>query len=156
MNPRPRLKWIGRLSAGLLICLASLHDSSAASSDDAAIKSRIIERERASLQAWKTHDKKAYQELCLPAFYEITASGGVNTLEDQFKALDDYTLGEYQMTEVAVTLVSETTALIRYKIRARYSLKGKELPEDHMMASAVWVRQAGQWKAATYQEVNLK
>jgi hypothetical protein len=147
MSSRPGFKWIGCL----LVCLAS-----AASAEEAVTKARIIEREKASLQAWKTHDKKAYQELCLPGFYEITASGGVNNLEDQLKALDDYTLGDYEMTEVAVTLVSETTALIRYKIRAHYFFKGKALPEDHMIASAVWVKQGGEWKAATYQEVNLK
>jgi hypothetical protein len=140
----------------LLLCLASLPASSAAPSGEAAVKLRVVEREKASLQAWKTHDKKAYKALCLPGFYEITASGAVNTLADQLEALDDYTLGDYQMTEVAVTLVSETTALIRYKIRAHYSLKGKELPEDYMMASAVWVLQGGEWKAATYQEVNLR
>lgn len=123
--------------------------------DEAAVKSRVIEREKATLQAWKTHDKKAYKELCLPTFYEITSSGSVNNLEDQLKQLDDYTLSDYQMTDVVVTLVSETTALIRYKIRAHYSHKGKELPEDNMMASAVWILQGSEWKAATYQEVNL-
>jgi hypothetical protein len=145
MNSRGS-KWM------FLICLALVH---AASADDAAIKSRVIEREKATLQAWKTHDKKAYKDLCLPGFYEITSSGSVNNLEDQLKSLDDYTLGDYQMTDVAVTLVSETTALIRYKIRAHYSHKGKELPEDYMMASAVWILHGDEWKAATYQEVNL-
>ena len=64
-------------------------------------------------------------------------------------------LDEYKMDDVVVTILSDTLALIRYKIFAKYTYKGKELPAENMLASAVWIKRGGDWKAATYQEVKL-
>ena len=69
---------------------------------------------------------------------------------------NDYTLTEYEMEDVVVTVVSPDVALIRYGIRAQYAYKGKVLPVDPIVASAVWIKKGGVWKAATYQEVVRK
>ena len=127
----------------------------AAGSDDAKIQTIIIQREKAALEAFKTHDKTSYTKLCLPEFYEITSEGVINTLRDQLNELDDYVLGDYRMEDVVVTVVSSTVALIRYKISAQYSYKGKVLPVETMLASAVWIKSESDWRAATYQEVKV-
>ena len=119
------------------------------------IKTAVLQHERAALEAFKTHDKAAYLKLCLPEFYEITSDGTINTLRDQLIELDDYVLGEYHMEDVVITVISNAVALIRYRISAEYSYKGKKLPVAPVLASAVWIRRGGEWRAATYQEVKL-
>jgi len=125
-------------------------------SDAAEIKATIAKREKQALETFKTHDKKLYAELCLPDFYEITSEGTINTLQDELKELDDYVLGDYRMEDVVVTVLSRTTALIRYKIHAQYTFKGKPLPVESILATAVWVKEGNEWKAATYQEVKVQ
>jgi len=46
-----------------------------AQQDRAAIKEVIRQHERAALEAFKTHDKKTYTNLCCDEFYEITSDG---------------------------------------------------------------------------------
>jgi hypothetical protein len=129
--------------------------SIAAPDDQAAVKEAIRQHEKAALEAFKTHDKKTYAKLCCEEFYEITSDGKINTLQAELQELDDYVLGEYKMDDVVVTIFSDTVALIRYKIFAKYAYKEKELPAENMLASAVWIKRDGAWKAATYQEVKL-
>ncbi|MEP6657588.1 MAG: DUF4440 domain-containing protein [Betaproteobacteria bacterium] len=146
------IRWI----AFICLCNATFVGvSSAAGSDHAKIQAIIIQRQKTALEAFKTHDKTSYTKLCLPDFYEITSEGVINTLQDQLKELDDYVLGDYRMEDVAVTVVSSTVALIRYKIAAQYSYKGKVLPVETMLASAVWIKSGGDWRAATFQEVKV-
>jgi len=139
----------------LIFALITATPSSGFAASD-EIKDSIVQHEKAAIEAFRTHDKKTYAKLCLPSFYEITDSGTVNTLADELKELDDYVLGDYRMEDVTVTLVSDSAALIRYRITAHWSEKGKALPVDSMMASAVWIKTGGDWKAATYQEVKIK
>jgi len=127
----------------------------AAPNDHAALKEIITQHEKATLEAFRTHDKKAYAKLCCEEFYEIPSDGKINTLQAELQELDDYVLGKYKMDDVVVTIFSDTLALIRYKIFAKYTYKGKELPAENMLASAVWIKRGGDWKAATYQEVKL-
>jgi Domain of unknown function (DUF4440) len=147
---------LGALLASCLTCTLALVGSASAASDDlAAIQATVLQHEKAALHAFRTHDKTSYLRLCLPSFYEITSDGTVNTLQDQLSELDDYLLGEYRMEDVVVTVVTSAVALIRYKISAEYTYKGRKLPVVPVLASAVWVFRDGEWKAATYQEVKL-
>ena len=99
--------------------------SIAAPDDQAAVKEVVRQHEKAALEAFKTHDKEAYAKLCCEEFYEITSDGTINTLQAELKELDDYVLGEYKMDDIVVTILSDTVALIRYKILAKWTYKGK-------------------------------
>jgi len=138
-----------------LCMLAATGSAHAATVEEAEIEATITRLEKTVLEAFRTHDKRTYLLLCLPSFYEITSDGTINSLQDQMQELDDYVLGDYRMDDVVVTVVSSTLALIRYRIAAQWSYKGKDLPVDTMLASAVWVRTDGSWKSATYQEVKI-
>jgi hypothetical protein len=107
---------------------ALVSTSTAAPDDQAAVKEVVRQHEKAALEAFKTHDKEAYAKLCSEEFYEITSDGKINSLQAELKELDDYVLGEYKMDNVVVTILSDTVALIRYKIFAKWTYKGKELP----------------------------
>jgi len=147
---------LDRLTIALWMCMLALAGSvHAAMVEEPSIEATITQHERAALETFRTHDKQTYLRLCLPSFYEITSNGTINSLQDQLNELDDYVLGDYQMDDVVVTVLSNTLALIRYRVAAQWSYKGKKLPVDTMLASAVWVRTDGNWKAATYQETKL-
>jgi hypothetical protein len=146
----------GQSLVPLVLAVAYIGSCLAASSGEAAIKATVLQREKAALEVFRTHDKKAFVELCLPTFYEVTSSGSTNTLADELQELDDYTLGEYTMEDVVVTVVAPNAALIRYNIVAHYTFRGTALPVEPIVASAVWINKGGVWKAATYQEVVRK
>jgi hypothetical protein len=137
------------------LALALAGNAVAVTDDQTAIRAAVLQHEQAALNAFRTHDKASYLRLCLPSFYEITSDGTINTLEDQLTELEDYVLGEYRMEDAVVTVISPSVALIRYKITAEYTYKGKRLPVIPVLASAVWILRDGEWKAATYQEVKL-
>ena len=143
------------LASCFALGMALAGNSVAASDDQTAIRAAVLQHEQAALNAFRTHDKASYLRLCLPSFYEITSDGTINTLQDQLTELEDYVLDEYRMEDAVVTVVSPSVALIRYKITAEYTYKGKKLPVVPVLASAVWILRDGEWKAATYQEVKL-
>jgi len=146
---------VKRFATSLALAVALAGNCLAGSYDEAATRATVLQHEQATLNAFRTHDKAAYLRLCLPSFYEITSDGTINPLQEQLIELEDYVLGEYQMEDVVVTLVAHSVALIRYKITAAYTYKGKNLPVVPVLASAVWILRDGQWRAATYQEVQL-
>lgn len=143
--------------AGIVLCNAARADATSVSEDERrAISAIVLKNEKATLETFRSHDKATYLKLCLPEFYEITADGGINSLQDQLTELDDYVLGEYRMEDVVITVLSATAALIRYRISAEYTYKGKKLPVTPMLASAVWIQRDGQWRAAIYQEARAE
>ena len=155
MKTRAPFAMIGWIVACCSIEAALVPLCVAAPDTRAAIKEIITQHERAALEAFKTHDKQSFTKLCRPDFYEITSGGAINTLRDELAELDDYVLGEYQMDDVLVTVLSDTVALIRYRIAAQYFYKGKQLPVEPILASAVWIKSGSDWRAATYQEVEI-
>jgi hypothetical protein len=149
---RPRL-----LVVAATLSIASFESTLAAQVGSVGkdVTDEIIKNEVAAIDAFRTHDKETFKRLCLPSFYEVTSDGGVNPLADELKELDDYVLIEYQMKDVVVTRASDDVALVRYKINASYSFHGKPLPAHTMLATAVWVKVGDDWRAATYEEVQL-
>jgi hypothetical protein len=72
---------IGRLAfCGLFTAMLGT-TSVAAPNDHAALKEIITQHEKATLEAFRTHDKRAYANLCCEEFYEITSDGKINTLQ---------------------------------------------------------------------------
>jgi hypothetical protein len=115
----------------------------------------IIAKEKASWEAFKNHDASAFVSLCTDEFYEIDSGGNLITLKELLADMPNYETPEYTMDEVVVTVVNEQTAIIRYKILAKYIYKGKELPSQWAFASSIWTKKGTVWKAAAYQETLL-
>ncbi len=122
----------------------------------AALAAQIIACERGTWEAFKRHDAAAYAALCCPEFYEISSSGALHTLADVLKSMQTLQTKFYTMEDVVVTPFAENVCLIRYRITVQYSEDGKDEPVSRAHASAVYVRRAGKWLAATYQETPLK
>jgi hypothetical protein len=72
----------------------------------------------------------------------------------QLKGLPGFVLTEYSTGKLQVTMLGEDAALVRFLLVQKGSYKGKPLP-GRSFASAVWVRQAGRWREAFFQETPL-
>ena len=113
MKTRAAFEMIGWIVTCCSIEAALVPMCAAATDSRAAIKEIVTQHERAVLEVFKTHDKQSFVKLCRPEFYEITGEGAINTLQDELTELHDYVLGEYQMDDIAVSVLSDTVALIR-------------------------------------------
>ena len=142
--------------AGLSFAQTNPHASNASSpSELKPLIETIIAKEKASWEAFKNHDARAFVSLCTDEFYEIDGGGNLITLKELLADMPNYETPEYTMDEVVVTVVNEKTAIIRYKILAKYIYKGEELPSQWAFASSVWTKKGTVWKAAAYQETLL-
>jgi hypothetical protein len=173
MNPKSTMKTV-RLSLGfcvvLLLGCQSLHAAvanegraslpvpvqPAAVEAQASLASIITECERGTWEAFRKQDPVAYRALCCPEFYEISSSGTLHTLTDVLTSMKTLQTKFYTMEEVVVTPMAENVCLIRYRITVQYSEGGTDEPVSKAHASEVWVKRAGKWLAATYQETPLK
>jgi hypothetical protein len=145
------------LIALALSCYANAQTSGSSSASkstqsSATVEALIAAQERETWDAMKRHDPAAFARLCLEECVEIYSNGHVLTLQDVLAQEPDTEIKEFQMEDVKVSLLNEQTAIIRYKVLAKTSYKGKENPARWKLASAVWVKRGTEWKAALYQE----
>jgi ketosteroid isomerase-like protein len=80
--------------------------------------------------------------------------GGPVTRDEQIKSLADLKLTEYKSGKMKIKLLGKEGALVTYELETKGTFKGKALPAKNY-ASAVWVKQAGMWREAYYQETAL-
>ncbi len=83
-----------------------------------------------------------------------TYYGGPLNKNEQVKSLPDHQFAEYSPGKIEVTMLGRDAALVRYILVQKGTYKGKPLPARSYV-SAVWVRRAGKWQEAFYQETPL-
>jgi ketosteroid isomerase-like protein len=118
----------------------------------ASIEAQLIALETSTWEAVKRHDVKAFADVCLPDCIEIWGDGTVFTIKEVLDQVPDTVLSEYKLEDFKISFPAENTALVRYRVWARAAYKGEATPPRWMLASAVWVKKNGSWKAALYQE----
>lgn len=123
---------------------------------DASAAAAVEASERATWEAFKAGDEAAYRALCCPEFFEISAGGELHSLDDIAKGMRNIVTNRYVMEQVAVTQPAENVCLIRYRLTVDYIEDGKPLPTKCCLAAAVWVRRAGKWLTASYQESRIE
>ncbi len=70
---------------------------------------------------------------------------------DQLAGLADHKLSAYAAGDMTFTRLGTDAVLVTYPLTMKGTYKGKPVPAKSF-ASAVWVRQTGQWREAFYQE----
>lgn len=137
---------------GLCPAPVRAQDAPVASPDLAAT---ITACERSSWAAFQAGDPVRFRALCCEEFYEITGEGSLLTLGEILADMPNYVTKRFTMSNAVVTVLADNVCLIRYQLRVEYRYKGEDLPAQAWFASAVWVKRAGRWLAATYQESPL-
>jgi ketosteroid isomerase-like protein len=133
---------------------AALLFVASAPADDATV--REVEKAIAALnKAFEKGDSKAIQELSADDHVAITPYyGGPRTRDEQIKSLPDLKLKEYRPGKLTIRPLGKDAALVTYEVTMQGTFKGRPVAE-RSHASAVWVRQGGQWREAYYQETAL-
>ncbi|MFO0841432.1 MAG: nuclear transport factor 2 family protein [Gemmataceae bacterium] len=106
-------------------------------------------------QAFEKGNAAALKQLMTADKVAVTGYyGGPVTRDEQIKSLADLKLSEYKPGKMTIKLLGKEAALVSYELGMRGTFKGKPLPA-RSYASAVWVKQAGLWREAFYQETAL-
>jgi Domain of unknown function (DUF4440) len=126
----------------------------------------ITALERASWDAFKACDAKAWSAIYADAFFELLADATFWTKE---QVLDDirsraWKTHSYTISEIRVVPMNETAALITYKIDASFTwhtkdeATGKPVDEPYTTnayATCVYAKVAGRWQGFLYQETGV-
>jgi len=112
----------------------------------------IIEKSRATWEAYKKRDKAAMAALTAKE-YASNAVTGPSTLQQDLDTIDKLTIEAYTIDEPQVTWVTKDVAILRYKAQLKGSYDGK--PFVPVYATEVWVNRAGKWQIFSYQETPI-
>lgn len=130
--------------------------SSAATGPESALKDMFQAKIKAEWEALKNKDKKALGELLADDYQGVEVDGkgernkvqALNELADQ--NVFSYTLWGFKMIPLgadAAFLIYESTIQFPPKAQVRYS---------RVYITELWLKRAGQWKEAHYQETHVK
>lgn len=119
------------------------------------IEAKIRANEKDTWEALKRHDASAYAKFSLPGAWGIFEIGSLQVTQKVTAQVPRTEILEYKMDDIKVSVLNEHTAIIHYKIFARMSANGKEIPGKWLQGSTVWVKMGKAWKAAMYQETPL-
>ena len=116
----------------------------------------LVAKEKEVWEAFKRKDADALKGLLAEDAYEIDDEGELSTKAHQISSLADLSITEYMMEEIKVVPINKDAAIVRYKVMAKGSYKGKEFDPHWSRASAVWVNRGGKWQNLLYQETPIK
>lgn len=140
-------KMLAVLAVGLLLGADAPPDDPAAREVKkavAAFNEAFRVRDTARITALMTDDYRAV----------TTYYGGPMDRAGQVQSLPDHRLSEYSPGTIQVTMLGKDAALARFILVQKGTYKGRSIPA-RSYASAVWVRRAGRWQEAFYQETPL-
>jgi hypothetical protein len=112
----------------------------------------IIEKSRATWEAYKKRDKAAMAALTAKE-YASNAVTGPSTLQEDLDTIDKLTIEAYTIDEPKVTWINKGVAILRYKAQLKGSFNGK--PFVPVYATEVWVNRGGKWQIFSYQETPI-
>jgi hypothetical protein len=118
-----------------------------------AFEDTLVARERALQTAVARSDGAALAPLLLPEGTWTTRQGFVpmNMMAD---GLSGYDVSRWEIINPHVTRLSDDSAVVVYVWSGTGTLGGTPLPAT-ALASTVWTRRAGVWRAAHHQQTEL-
>jgi hypothetical protein len=142
------------LAAGLVVtgAAASGQEKPEAKPND-AFQDTVVANERALQAAVAKTDKQAFVSLVLPEGTWTTKQGFIpmNLLADGLLGFD---ITKWEIINPHVTRLSEDSAVVRYVWSGTGTRHGEPLP-GVMLASTVWIKREGKWRAVHHQRTEL-
>jgi hypothetical protein len=118
-----------------------------------AFDQALIANERALQTAVAKADKSAFVSLVLPEGVWTTRQGFIpmNLLSDGLLGFD---VTKWEIVNPHVTRLTDDSAVVLYTWSGTGTLHGQPLPST-ALASTVWTRREGKWRAAHHQQTEL-
>jgi len=144
-----------RLRRGLaavlvLACAMSVAPAPRAQDNDAK---ELPGLEKGLWAAWAKGDPAPFQKRLATNVVEVNAEGvqigKAKVLEGLSKG--DCKVADYSVGPIQVTRINDATAVLTYTATQDATCGGRKMPHS-VSASAVWVKQGGEWLEAVYHE----
>jgi uncharacterized protein (TIGR02246 family) len=137
----------------LLLILAAISPSMAAD-----LKEELLALEKGSWKAYANHDAKAYSDTMAEDAVVAGSSGDV--MKGSKAILADLSnnpcdVKSFDLADTKLRQLSPDVALLTYNLTQDVTCGGGKLPAKAFV-TAVYVRQGGKWRWASYQETALK
>ena len=110
-------------------------------------------KEQAGWQAWKDHDKKAFEEM-LPDNSINIAGGSVDKGKQQIvkDATDPSCMVKsFSLSDFSYIWLDKDTVMMTYNATQDGTCGGKKIP-DKVVASSLWQKKGGKWLSPFHQE----
>lgn len=121
---------------------------------DQTLEKQLVSLENEYWQALKDKDTAAVLRLTDDPCIVAGAQGVASFHREEFEKMMDaenYTLDDFEMTDVEVRVLGTDAAVIAYKVREELTLEGEEMTLE-AAESSTWVRRGGQWLCALHTE----
>src|SRR6478672_11723151 len=109
----------------------------------------IVEKSRATWEAYKKRDVAAMKELTAEDYVSHTLEGPSNLKQD-IDTISKLTIDAYSIDEPKVTWATKDVAILSYKCELKGSYEGKAFKPVY--ATEVWVNRGGKWRIVAYSE----
>jgi uncharacterized protein (TIGR02246 family) len=118
-----------------------------------SVEAEIVALEKRAFEAWKTKDRKFFEEHMSEEGQYIDLNG-VGAKAQYVKAIIDNncTVRSYSLDNTKVTMLSKDVALLTYRY-AHDAVCGGNPESSPLWASTVYVNRAGNWLIAFHQEI---
>ena len=137
----------------LLLALAVVSPSMAAD-----LKEDIVAVEKNSWKAFANHDAKAYGDTMTDDAVVVYLGGDVLTGKQEILAdlsSKPCNVKNFDLADTKLRQLSPDIAILTYNLTQDVTCEGKKLPPK-VFVTAIYVRQGGKWRWASYQETALK
>ncbi|HEX4920746.1 MAG TPA: DUF4440 domain-containing protein, partial [Candidatus Bathyarchaeia archaeon] len=156
MEPGDDMKRIILLSCAVFICL----QFSNAQEKDVATKTaphiapqdqKFVDMEKVLWDAWKTKDRKPYEDLLSAEFFEVDVTGTYDKATE-ISYMDKCDLKDYAILDPQVRHLNDQTVLLTYRLTVHDICEGQPVPE-HQIINILFVREKGKWLKVLDSEV---
>ena len=122
------------------------------------LKDDLVAMEKSAWTAWGKHDGKAFRNLVTEDSVQAVAGAGVTSGRDRIIA--DISNGScvvmcFDLSDVKLKQFAIDVAMLTYTASQDTDCDGFQLPAK-VYATSIYVRQAGKWRSASYQETPLE
>lgn len=129
--------------------------ASAARADDAADTRDLAAAMETLNAAFTAEDEAAIRAMMTPDHTAVARMyDGAATIDQQFALFPDVEYSTYDETAAEISLLTDTVAIVNYRISLKGTFRGEPLP-SRLYVTQVWVKQDGKWLQRAYQETAI-
>jgi hypothetical protein len=121
--------------------------------DDASLEATLVSLERDSWKAWKTQDASFFESFLSGDHVELASTGVADKAAVvSFISSGACKVGHYVLSDIRFTRISETSAMLVYRVQQDTTCAGRPVPSP-TWATSVYTLRDGHWRNILYQQL---
>jgi hypothetical protein len=119
---------------------------------NSATEQKLAQMEKELWEGWKNKDSAVFKKYMASKSLNVGGDGVMGTEQEiESLAKSDCNVTSYSVEQPQFQWYDKNTVMMVYKAAQDAVCGGKKVPPE-VMASSVWMKEGGQWKAAFHQE----